>query len=140
VFTDPGPVRVRENVLVIVIVPTPLFEGSAMLMAVSVTPGGAVRTCGAVYVPDELTVPQAFPVHPFPATIHVTFLSGLPVEFTLAVKARAAPSSTGMVWGDTETVMSLRIATEAAAVFVLSAVLVACTVTEAGIGKSPGAV
>jgi hypothetical protein len=50
-----------------------------------------------VYVPEEFTVPQAAPAHPFPETIHVTALSGLPAEFTVAVKVRAAPSSTGVV-------------------------------------------
>jgi hypothetical protein len=47
-FTDAGPVRASENELVTVIVPVPSFDGSAMLMAVRVTLGGAVRTCGAV--------------------------------------------------------------------------------------------
>ena len=47
-LTDVGPVTARENVLVIVIVPVPLLDGSATLMAVKVTFGGAVRTCGAV--------------------------------------------------------------------------------------------
>ena len=36
--------RVNENELVMVIVPTPLFDGSAILMAVRETLGGAVRT------------------------------------------------------------------------------------------------
>jgi hypothetical protein len=43
-LTEAGPVRVKENELVIVIVPTPLFDGSATLMAVRETLGGAVRT------------------------------------------------------------------------------------------------
>ncbi len=43
VLTDAGPVRVKENVLVMVIVPIPLFDGSATLMAVRVTLGGVFR-------------------------------------------------------------------------------------------------
>jgi hypothetical protein len=45
-----------------------------------------------------------------------------------------------MVCGDTDTERSLIIVTGADALFVLSAVLVACTVTEAGMGRSPGEV
>ena len=93
-----------------------------------------------MYVPEEFTVPQAAPAHPFPETIHVTARSGLPEEFTVAVNARAAPSSTGIVCGDTDTEMSLVIVTSAVAVFELSAALVACTVTELGTGRSPGEV
>ena len=93
-----------------------------------------------MYVPEEFTVPQAAPAHPFPETIHVTARSGLPEEFTVAVNARAAPSSTGTVSGDTDTEMSLVIVTSAVAVFELSAALVACTVTELGAGRSPGEV
>jgi len=42
-FTEAGPVSVNANELVIVIVPTPLFDGSAMLVAVRETLGGAAR-------------------------------------------------------------------------------------------------
>lgn len=89
--------RVKENELVMVIVPTPLFDGSATLIAVTDTLGGTVSICGAVYVPEEFTVPHAAPVHPFPEITHVTARSGLPAEFTVAVKGLAAPSSTGIV-------------------------------------------
>ncbi len=47
-LTDPGPVTLSENELVTVIVPVPLFDGSATLIAVREMLGGAVRTCGAV--------------------------------------------------------------------------------------------
>ena len=47
-LTEAGPVRLNENELVMVIVPTPLFDGSAVLMAMRATLGGAVRICGAV--------------------------------------------------------------------------------------------
>ena len=139
-LTEAGPVRVRLNELVTVMAATPLFDGSATLMAVTETPGGAARTCGAVYVPEEFTVPHAIPAHPLPEIIHVTVRSGLPAEFTVAVKDRTAPNSTGIVCGITNTEMSLVIVTAAAALVELSAALMACTTTEAGTGKSPGEV
>jgi hypothetical protein len=123
-----------------VIAPTALFDGSATLMAVRETLGGAVRTCGAVYVPEESTVPQLAPAHPFPETIQVIARSGLPAEFTLAVKGRTAPSSTGITWGETVSEMSLVMVTAAVALFELSARLVACTVVSAGVRRSPGEV
>jgi hypothetical protein len=49
-----------------------------------------------VYIPVEPTIPHAAPAHPLPETIHVTLRSGFPAEFTVAVKGRAAPSSTGI--------------------------------------------
>src|ERR1700719_5130026 len=66
--------------------------------------------------------------------------SGLPVEFTIAANGRAAPSSTGIVCGDTETEMSLVTVTRAVALLELSAALVACTVTEPVAGRSAGEV
>jgi hypothetical protein len=62
------------------------------------------------------------------------------VEFTVAANDRAAPSSTGIVCGDTETVMSLVTVTSAVALLELSASLVACTVTEPVVGNSAGEV
>jgi hypothetical protein len=118
----------------------PLFDGSAMLMAVTTIFGGAVRICGAVYVPAGSTAPHAGPAQPFPETIHVIVRSGFPEEFTVAVNSRAAPSSTGEVCGETDTDMSLMIVISAVAVFELSAALVACKVTELGTGRSRGEV
>ena len=137
-LTEAGPVRVRENELAMVIIATPLFDGSATLMAMIETVGGAGRTWGAVYVPEESTVPHAAPVHPFPETIHVTVRSGLWVDFTIAVKDRVTPSSTEIAWGDTDTEMSPVMVTGAVALLELSAALVACTVTVLGTGRSPG--
>ena len=97
VATDDGPVTARENELVTVIVPVPLLDGSAMLMAVREMPGGAIRICGAVYVPEESTVPHAPPMQPLPERIQVTPRLGFPVEFTVAVNGREAPSSTAIV-------------------------------------------
>jgi hypothetical protein len=47
-----GPVRAREKELVIVMAAVPLLDGSATLTAVSETLGGAIRICGAVYIPE----------------------------------------------------------------------------------------
>jgi hypothetical protein len=69
-----------------------------------------------------------------------TVRSGLPAELTVAVNGRVAPSSTGIVCGDTETEMSLVTVTTAVALFELSAALVACTLTELVAGRSPGEV
>lgn len=131
-LTDDGPVTARENVLVTVIVPVPPFDGSATLIAVRVTFGGAVRICGAVYVPEELTVPHAAPAHPLPESTQVTARLGFPAEFTVAANALDAPSSTGIDAGETDTEMSLVIATRDVALFEPSAALVASTVTRAG--------
>jgi hypothetical protein len=137
-FTEEGPVTLSENELVTVIAATPLLEGSATLTAVTETLGGAVKNCGAVYVPVGSIVPHADPAHSTPATIQMTARSGSPAEFTVAAKGRAAPSSTGIACGETETDMSLVIVIVAVALFVASATLAACTVTVVLAGKSPG--
>src|ERR1019366_3865043 len=96
-LTDDGPARARENELVTEIVPVPLLDGSATLMAFREIFGGAIRICGAVYVPEESTVPHAASVHPLPERIQVMPRLGWPAEFTVAVNGRVAPSSTGIV-------------------------------------------
>lgn len=140
VFTEAGPVKAREKVLVTVIVPIPFLDGSATLMAVKVTLGGAVSTCGAVYVPVVSTTPQAVPAHPLPERTQVTARLGWPAEFTVAVNGREAPSSTGIVWGETETEMSLVIVTKDDPLVDGSAALVACTFTRSAPGRFAGAV
>ena len=97
VFTDDGPVTASVNKLVMVIVPVPLFEGSATLMAVKEMFGAAARMRGAVYVPEESTVPHAAPGHPMPKRTQVTFRLGFPAELTVAVNGCEAPSGTCMV-------------------------------------------
>jgi hypothetical protein len=97
VLTDDGPATARENELVTVIVPVPLLDGSATLMAIRDMLGGAIRVCGAVYVPEESKVPHAVLTHPLPERIHVIPLLGLPAEITAAVNGREAPNSTGIV-------------------------------------------
>jgi hypothetical protein len=135
-----GPVRAREKELVIVMAAVPLLDGSATLTAVSETLGGAIRICGAVYIPEESTVPHAAPAQPLPEIIHVTARSGLPAEVNVAEKDREAPRSTGMAPGETEMEMSLVTVTCEAEVLLMSAMLVACTDTETGEGSFTGAV
>jgi hypothetical protein len=140
VVTDDGPATARENMLATVMAPVALLDGSATLMAVSEMLGGAVRTCGAVYIPEESTVPHAAPGHPLPEMIQVTLRLGLPAEFTVAVNGRDAPNSTSIVCGEAETEMPLAIVTSAIEFLELSAALVACTGTETGDGRFAGAV
>jgi len=135
-----GPATAREKELVTVMVPVALLDGSAALIAVRETLGGATKICGAVYVPEESTVPHAAPVHPLPESIQVTDRLGLPAEFTVTENGREAPSSTGIAPGETETEMSLVTVTSEAEILELSAALVACTETEAGAGRFAGAV
>ena len=139
-LTEAGPATVSENELVIVIAAAPLFDGSATLIALTETLGGAVRICGAVYVPAGSIAPQAAPAHPLPETIQFKARFGLPAEVTVAANGLAAPSSTGIACGETETDMSLVTVTKALALFELSAALVACTVTEPVEGRSAGEV
>ena len=134
-----GPVTAREKELVTVMVPVALLDGSATLTAVREMPGGEMKICGAVYVPEVSTAPHAAPVHPLPERIQVTDRLGLAAEFTVAVNGREAPSSTGMALGETETEMSLVIVTIEAETLELSAALVACTETVAGAGRIAGA-
>jgi hypothetical protein len=135
-----GPATAREKVLVTVMFPVALLDGSATLTVVSEMFGGEMKLCGAVYVPEESTVPQAPPVHPLPESIQVTDRLGLAAEFTVAVNGRDEPSSTGIATGETETEMSLVIVTIEVELLVLSAALAACTETEAGDGRFAGAV
>jgi hypothetical protein len=134
-----GPVSAREKVLVTVMAAVPLLDGSATLTAVRETVGGAIRICGAVYIPVESTVPQAVSMQPLPETIQFMARLGLPAEFKAAMNGCEAPSSTGIIPGETEMEMSLVTVTSEAEVFVLSAMLVACTDTEAGEGRFTGA-
>ena len=134
-----GPVTAREKELVTVMVPVALLDGSATLVAVRETPGGEIKICGAVYVPEESTVPHSAAVHPLPESVQATARLGLPAEFTVAENGLVAPSSSGTASGETETEMSLAICTTEAEVLEESAALVACTDTEAGAGRFAGA-
>jgi hypothetical protein len=96
-FTEGGPATASEKELVTSMLAVPLLDGSAVLMAISETLGGAGRICGAVYVPCEFTVPHDAPMQPLPETIQVTVRLGLVAEFTVATKSCTAPNSTGAV-------------------------------------------
>ena len=134
-----GPVTAREKELVTVMVPVALLDGSATLTALMEMPEGEIEICGAVYIPEESTVPHAAPAHPLPESIQVTDRLGLAAEFTVAVNGRKAPSSTGIALGETETEMSLVMVTIEAEVLELSAALVAWMETVAGAGSIAGA-
>jgi hypothetical protein len=138
--TDDGPITASEKELVILIVAVALLDESATLTAIRETFAGTGRICGAVYVPDESTVPHAAPVHPLPERFQVTDRLGLPAEFTVAVNGRTAPSSAGASCGEIETEMSLAMVTCAVELLVLSSTLVAVTEMESGVGRMAGAV
>ena len=50
----------------------PVLDGSAELVAVTVTLAGEGTDGGAVYSPLPSIVPQAAALHPDPCTVHVT--------------------------------------------------------------------
>ena len=59
------------------------FDGSAMLVAVSVTPGRDGRICGAVKRPEALMEPQAGPEQPLPVAAQLTVMFGCPADVTM---------------------------------------------------------
>lgn len=95
---------------------------------------------GAVYAPEESTVPQAVPEHPLPESVQVTDRLGAPAEFTVARNGCNAPSSTEAVCGASETVMSLVTVAAELALWAGSSTLAARTDTVAGAGRLAGAV
>ncbi len=95
---------------------------------------------GAVYKPDEVTVPHADPVQPAPATDHVTAV--FVVLETVALNCCVLPVCTVALVGEivTDTGGGVLIVTDAAADLVVSACDVARTVTVLGLGAVAGAV
>ena len=77
---DEGPLIVKVKLLVMVIATVAFFEGSATLVAVSVTVGGDGNVCGAMKRPIELMAPHVAPAQPNPLSSHVTRLLGFPAE------------------------------------------------------------
>jgi hypothetical protein len=75
-----------------------LWEGSAALLAVSVTLGGAGRICGAVKSPLGSIVPQVAPLQPDPVTLQFTAV--LLELLTVGVNCCVAPSLTEAVDGE----------------------------------------
>src|SRR5712692_6819461 len=83
VFTEAGPLTVSAKLLVTVIAALAAFEESATLRAVTVTLGGEIIICGAVYSPAFEIVPTlGFPPGT-PFTLQLT--PGLVVLVTVAV-------------------------------------------------------
>jgi hypothetical protein len=116
----------------------PVLDGSAELVAVTVTTSGEGAAEGAVYNPVPLTVPQAAPLHPAPCTLHVTAVFEVPT--TNAFNCCVAPVTTEVLAGVTVTTTTDMIVTLADAVLLGSAMLVAATVTLGGEGATDGAV
>ena len=139
-LTEDGPVNASVNRLAMVIVPLPLLDGSATLVAVNEMAGDALRISGAEYIPEAFTSPQATPEHVLPASDQVTLGLGWPAECTVAANGCVAPSATCMVCGVTETAISLATVTIDADFLEPSTTLAACTEIVAGIGKMAGAV
>jgi hypothetical protein len=115
----------------------PSFDGSAKLVAITVTVSGEGTAEGAVYRPALLTVPQDEPLHPAPCTLHVTAVFEVPA--TDAFNCSVAPATTEVLLGVTVTTTEGIMVTIAEADLLASAMLVATTLTLAGVGGTAGA-
>jgi hypothetical protein len=130
---DPGEVIVTDALAVLVL--------SAWLVAVTVTIAGFGTVVGAVYKPSDEIVPTAALPLTVLFTDHVTVVFGVPV--TVAVNCCVVVVCTVADVGDNVMVTdggAAVIVVVALALFVLSATLVAVTVTVAGEGTEAGAV
>jgi hypothetical protein len=78
--TDEGPVTVKVKLLVTVTVAVAFFDGSAALVTVIASVGGAGRFCGAVKIPLDATAPHAGPAQPAPLSAQATPGSGFPAD------------------------------------------------------------
>ena len=116
----------------------PVFDGSAALVAVTVTVAGEGTADGATYSPVPLIVPQAAALHPAPCTLQVTAV--LEVPTTVALNCWVAPVITEEVVGITVTTTTGTMVTLADAVLLGTAMLVAITVMLGGEGATTGAV
>lgn len=116
----------------------PVLDGSAPLVAVTVTVSGEGTAEGAVYSPEPLTVPHAAPLHPAPCTVHVTAVFDVPT--TDALNCCVAPVTTDVLAGVTVTTTTDTMVTFAEAVLLGAAMLVAAIVTLGGEGATRGAV
>jgi hypothetical protein len=120
------------------------FDGSATLVAATLTVAGDGALAGAVYIaesPPELAIvpTEAFPPA-IPFTLQVTAVDGLPLLPTVAVKLCIPPSPRLADRGAIPTTTSEIIVTAAEPLAPESAWLVAVTATLAGAGKICGAV
>ncbi|HXJ06266.1 MAG TPA: hypothetical protein VNH65_14270 [Candidatus Acidoferrum sp.] len=115
----------------------PVLDGSAVLVAVTLTVDGEGTAEGAVYSPALSTVPHAEALHPAPCTLHVTAVFEVPT--TDAVNCCVAPVPTDVLPGATLTPTTGIMVTDADAVLLASAMLVATTLMLAGEGATLGA-
>ena len=81
---EEGPLIASVNRLVILTANAAVFDGSAVLVAVTRTVAGDGSTWGAVKMPFGLIVPQAFAMHAAPLSAQLTVVLGLPAEATVA--------------------------------------------------------
>jgi UDP-N-acetylmuramyl tripeptide synthase len=116
----------------------PVLDGSAVLVAVTVTVDGDGTAEGAVYSPAPLTVPHAAELQPAPCTVHVTAVFEVPT--TDALNCCVAPITTDVLAGVTVTTTTATMVTLADAVLLGSAILVATTLMLGGEGATSGAV
>jgi len=116
----------------------PVLDGSAALVAVTVTVSGEGTAEGAVYNPAPFTVPHAAEVHPAPWTVHITVVFDVPT--TDAFSCCVAPVTTDVLAGVTLTTTTGTMVTFADAVLLGSAALIAATLTFGGEGATSGAV
>jgi hypothetical protein len=122
---DDGPVSVKVKLLVTVTTAMAFFDGSAVLVTLIVSVGGAGMFCGAVNIPLEVTAPHAGPLQPAPLSAQLTSVFGFPAEIMPASNSCWAPSSTAALVGERLTLISLVIVMTTSAVFVGSAALAA---------------
>lgn len=115
----------------------PILDGSAKLVAMTVTVSGEGTAEGAVYRPAPLTVPQDEPLQPAPCTLQVTAVFEVPT--TDASNFSVAPATTEVLLGVTVTTTEGIMVTTADADLLASAMLVATTLTLAGEGGTAGA-
>ena len=111
---------------------------SATDFPVTVTCAGLGTTAGAVYRPLDEMVPQLTPEQPTPDTPQLTAVFVVPV--TVAANCCVCPTTICAVVGERWTTTGGRIVTATEADFVISALEVAVTVTDAGFGTAAGAV
>lgn len=119
------------------------FDGSATLVAVTLTVGGDGKAPGAVYIAES---PPFDTIVPFAAsppltlfTLQFTAVAGLPELVTLAVNPCVPPNGSPAASGEMPTTISLVIVTLAVSLALASAALVAVTVTFVAPGIVDGA-
>ena len=115
----------------------PDLDGSAVLVAVTITVLGEGTAEGAAYCPVLFTVPQVAALHPAPCTLHITAVFDVPT--TEAFNCCVAPVAIDALIGVTVTTTTGMMITSAEAVLLASAMLVATTLTLAGEGATFGA-